>query len=57
MAEAVGFVYKCEDYITVRTALAVILPCKNDQLWKPDSSRARARNEVVQSSKYLGCAL
>ncbi len=26
-------------------------------MWKPDTPRARARNEAVRSSKYLGRAL
>jgi hypothetical protein len=31
-------------------------PRKNAKLWKPDTPGARARNEAVRSSKYLGRA-
>lgn len=48
---------KCHDAIAARNASAVIPPRKNAKLWKPDSPGARARNEVVRSSKYLGRAL
>jgi len=36
---------------------AGIPPRKNAKLWKPDTAGARARNEAVRSSKYLGRAL
>ena len=45
---------KCHDAIAARNAHAVIPPRKNAKLWKPG---ARARNEAVRSSKYLGRAL
>jgi len=48
---------KCHDAITARNAHAVIPPRKNAKLWKPDTPGARARNEAVRSSKYLGRAL
>ena len=48
---------KCHDAIAAREAHAVILPRKNAKMWKPDTPRARARNEAVRSSKYLGRAL
>ena len=48
---------KCHDAIAARNASAVIPPRKNAKLWIPDSPGARARNEVVRSSKYLGRAL
>lgn len=48
---------KCHDAIAARNAHAVIPPRKNAKLWKPDTPGARARNEAVQSSKYLGRAL
>ena len=38
-------------------AHAVIPPRKNAKMWKPDTPGARARNEAVRSSKYLGRAL
>ena len=48
---------KCHDAIAARNAHAVIPPRKNAKLWKPDTPGARARNETVRSSKYLGRAL
>ncbi len=48
---------KCHDAIAARNANAVIPPRKNAKLWKPDTPGARARNEAVRSSKYLGRAL
>jgi hypothetical protein len=40
---------KCHDAIAARNASAIIPPRKNAKLWKPDSTGARARNEVVRS--------
>ena len=40
-----------------RNAHAVIPPRKNAKMWKPDTAGAKARNEAVRSSKYLGRAL
>jgi hypothetical protein len=48
---------KCQDAIAARNAHAVVPPRKNAKLWKPDTPGARARNEAVRSSKYLGRAL
>ena len=48
---------KCHDAIAARAAHAVIPPRKNATLWKHDTPGARARNEAVRSSKYLGRAL
>lgn len=48
---------KCHDAIAARNAHAVIPPRKNAKLWKPNTPGARARNEAVRSSKYLGRAL
>jgi hypothetical protein len=48
---------KCHDAIAARNAHAVIPPRKNAKLWKPDTPGAKARNEAVLSSKYLGRAL
>ena len=48
---------KCHDAIAARNADAVIPPRKNAKLWKADTPGARARNEAVRSSKYLGRAL
>ncbi len=48
---------KYYDAIAARNAYAVIPPCKNAKLLKPDTSGARARNEAGQSSKYLGRVL
>jgi hypothetical protein len=48
---------KCHDAIAACEAHAVIPPRKNAKMWKPDTPGARARNEAVRSSKYLGRAL
>jgi len=48
---------KCHDAIAAHNAHAVIPPRKNAKLWKPDTPGARARNEAVRSSRYLGRAL
>ena len=48
---------KCHDAIAARDAHAAIPPRKNAKMWKPDTPGARARNEAVRSSKYLGRAL
>jgi hypothetical protein len=48
---------KCHDAIAARNAHAVIPPRKNAKLWKANTPGARARNEAVRSSKYLGRAL
>lgn len=48
---------KCHDAIAARNAHATIPPRKNAKMWKPDTPGARARNEAVRSSKYLGRAL
>jgi hypothetical protein len=48
---------KCHDAIAVRIAHAVVPPRKNAKLWKPDTLGAKARNNAVRSSKYLGRAL
>jgi hypothetical protein len=48
---------KCHDAIAARNAHAVIPPRKNAKMWKPDTPGARARNEAVRSSKYLGRAM
>lgn len=48
---------KCHDAIAARNAHAVIPPRKNAKMWKPDTAGAKARNEAVRSSRYLGRAL
>lgn len=48
---------RCRDAIAGRNAHAVIPPRKNAKLWKPDTAGAKARNEAIRSSKYLGRAL
>lgn len=48
---------KFHEAIAARNAHAIIPPRKNAKLWKPDTPGARARNEAVRSSKYLGRAL
>ena len=60
---------RCHDEIAAHNAHAVIPPRKNAKLWKPpfhglqanhcwavDTPGARARNEAVRSSNYLGRA-
>ncbi|AGI68756.1 hypothetical protein OAN307_c32370 [Octadecabacter antarcticus 307] len=48
---------KCHDAIAARNAHAVIPPRKNAKLWRSNTPGARARNEAVRASKYLGRAL
>ena len=48
---------RCHDAIAARKAHAVIPPRKNAKMWKPDTPGARARNEAVRSTKYLGHSL
>ena len=48
---------KRHDAIAARNAHAVIPPRKNAKMWKTDTPGARARNEAVRASKYLGRAL
>jgi hypothetical protein len=48
---------KCHDAIAARNAHSVIPTRKNAKLWKVDTPGARARNEAVRSSRYLGRAL
>ena len=55
-ADGVFDTRKCHDAIAARNAHAVILPRKNAKLWKADTPGARARNEAVRSSRYLGRA-
>ncbi|MBL3576517.1 transposase, partial [Rhodovulum sulfidophilum] len=45
---------KCHDAIASRGAHAVIPPCKNAELWKPDSTGAITRNEALCASRRLG---
>lgn len=48
---------KCHDAIAARNAHAVIPPRKNTKPWKTTSAGAIARNEAVNTSRYLGRAL
>ncbi|KIN72257.1 ISSpo9, transposase [Sulfitobacter guttiformis KCTC 32187] len=48
---------KCYDAIAARNAHAAIPPRKTAKMWKPNTPGARARNEAVRSSKYLGRSL
>ena len=43
--------------LDLRNLSIEIPPRKNAKMWKPDMPGARARNEAVRSSKYLGRAL
>ena len=45
----------CHDPIAARSAAAVIPPRRNARPWKP--AGARARNEILRTSKHLGRAL
>ncbi|RJE81099.1 transposase, partial [Paracoccus sp. JM45] len=45
------------DAVADRGAAAIIPPRRNARLWKPDTAGARARNEILQTSKLLGRAL
>ena len=56
-ADGVYDTRKCHDAIAARNAHAVIPPRKNAKMWKHDTAGAKARNEAVRSSKYLGRAL
>lgn len=48
---------KCHDAIADRGAAAIIPPRKNAVPWKPTTAGARARNEALRASKYLGRSL
>ena len=48
---------RCHDAIAARGAHAVVPPRKNARPWKPDTPGARARNEALRASRYLGRAL
>ena len=48
---------KCYDAVVARNASPVIPPRKNAKFWQPDTPGAKARNEAVRASKYLGRAL
>ncbi len=48
---------KCHDAIAARNADAVIPPRTNAEPWKPSSPGTIARNEAVNASRYLGCAI
>jgi hypothetical protein len=45
---------RCHEVIAARNAYAVIPPRKNAKPWKPTSAGAKARNEAVKASRYLG---
>ena len=47
----------CREAIADRGANAVIPPRRNARPWKPDTSGARERNEVLRAVKHLGRAL
>ena len=48
---------KCHDAIAARGAAAIIPPRKNAKPWKPDTSGAVARNEILRTSKRVGRAI
>ena len=45
---------KCHEAIAARDAHAVVPPRKNAKPWKPTSAGAIARNDAVNSQRYLG---
>lgn len=47
----------CHDAIADRGAAAIIPPRRNARPWKPHSAGARARNEILRTSKHLGRSL
>jgi len=47
----------CHDAVADRGAAAIIPPRRNARPWKPDTAGARARNEILRTSKHLGRAL
>ncbi|RJE78796.1 IS5 family transposase [Paracoccus sp. JM45] len=47
----------CNDAIAGRGVAAIIPPRRNARPWKPESAGARARNEILRTSKHLGRAL
>ena len=46
----------CHDAIAARGAAAIIPPRRNARPWKPDTTGARARNEILRASNHLGQA-
>ena len=48
---------KCHDAIAARGAYAVIPPRMNAKPWKPTIAGAIARNEAINTSRYLGKAI
>lgn len=48
---------KCHDAIADRGAAAIIPPRRNARPWKPTTAGAKARNEALRTSTYLGRAL
>ncbi len=48
---------KCHDAIADRGAAAIIPPRRNARPWKPTTAGARARNETLRASTYLGRSL
>lgn len=47
----------CHDAVADRGAAAIIPPRRNARPWKPDTAGARARNEILRTSKHLCRAL
>jgi len=48
---------RCHDAIADRGAAPIIPPRRNAKPWKPTTAGARARNEALRASTYLGRAL
>ena len=47
----------CHDAIADRGAAAINPARRNVRPWKPDTAGARARNEILRTSKHLGRTL
>lgn len=56
-ADGVFDTRKCHDAIANRGAVAIIPPRRNAVPWKPTTAGAKARNEALRASTYLGRSL
>ena len=57
IADAAYDTPECHHAIADRSAAAIIPPRRNARPWKPTTAGAKARNEALRTSKYLGRAL
>ncbi|SDM00136.1 Transposase DDE domain-containing protein [Aliiruegeria lutimaris] len=56
-ADGAYYTRRCRDAIADRDAAAIIPPRRNARPCKPTTAGARARNEALRASTYLGRAL